>query len=288
MKTVFITGIDGFLGSEIAHALSSKYLVLGLEFSKNSLRRLPKNQFQIFDAFDNLEDIFKTKKIDFLIHTATIYRAENNVGKILETNIMLPVKLMQLAENYGVQVFVNTDSFFNSNTSKYSYLNEYTLSKKHSLEWLKSISKNCRLVNMKIFHMYGNYDSHEKFITKITKKIVEEEDQIELTDGIQKRDFIHLYDVVNAYKVIIQNHKALNPFVEFEVGSGTAKSIKSLVLLIKKLGNSDSKLIFGAIPRRKGEYMLSKANPDKLFQLGWYPEVSIEKGITELIQTFRK
>jgi len=40
MKTILITGINGFLGSHLAKALSSEYNIIGLEYSIENLFRV--------------------------------------------------------------------------------------------------------------------------------------------------------------------------------------------------------------------------------------------------------
>lgn len=288
MKKILITGINGFLGSHIAKKLSEVYEVIGVEYSVENLWRLEGTSFEVYISNDaSLKKIFKTHQIFAIIHTATIYRAKNeSITDILNTNILLPVKLYELANKYNVSIFLNTDSFFNEKKYEYSYLSEYTQSKNQALDWLKLLNYNatCKLVNMKIFHMYGPGDALTKFIPHIITKIKEDVPFIDLTAGNQTRDFIFISDVVSAFEICLQKHQDIERFEEFEIGTGTSYTIKELVELIKRITTSSSLLNFGALPYRKGEIMQSKADNKKLLNLGYVIDYNLKDGLKKTIK----
>lgn len=88
------------------------------------------------------------------------------------------------------------------------------------------MNSDCKVVNMKIFHMHGSNDAKTKFIPFIIDKIKSNTEVIELTEGLQTRDFVYVKDVVSAFKFILQIFDTLSSFQEFEIGSGTSHSIK--------------------------------------------------------------
>jgi nucleoside-diphosphate-sugar epimerase len=283
MKTILITGINGFLGSHLAKRLSKDYKIVGLEYSVRNLFRLKDYSFKIYSSDDETDTIFKENEIFAIIHAATVYRRSSDpIENLILTNILLPVKLFELANSFNVTLFLNTDSFFNNEKYNYLFLPEYTLSKKHVLEWLKFIEDGCKLINMKIFHMYGPDDSPDKFIPQITAKLKNNVPHIDITLGEQTRDFIYISDVVEAYKMVLQKSSMMKMFVEFEVGTGKEISLKKIILKIKELTKSETKLNFGALNYRPNEIMKSKANTKALCNLGWEPKITIEKGIKSL------
>ena len=155
MKTILITGINGFLGSHLAKELSNDYKIVGLANSIKNLYRLKDHSFKVYLSTDATWSIFKENKIFAIIHAATVYkRSTDSTQNLLLSNILLPMKLYELANRFKVSLFLNTDSFFNNAKYNYSYLPDYTLSKKHALEWLRLLKGRCKLINMKIFHMY--------------------------------------------------------------------------------------------------------------------------------------
>ena len=285
-KEILITGINGFLGSHIAKLLKSEYKIIGLEYSLQNLFRIKNETFKIYGANETFENIFKRHNIFAIIHCATVYRRVNEpVKQLLEANLLLPIKLFELSERHKVSVFINTDSFFNDDKNKSTYLSDYTLSKKHCLEWLKLYQSNCKLVNMRIYHMYGPNDSFSKFVPMMLKQLVNNKPNIQLTLGQQSRDFIYIDDVANAYSCVLNNFKNLNnSFSEFEVGSATAVSIENFVKTAKTITKSKSNLEFGAIPYRENEIYYSKADNTKLKKMNWSIKYSIVEGLKEYIE----
>ncbi|MXV17428.1 NAD-dependent epimerase/dehydratase family protein [Hufsiella ginkgonis] len=285
MQTILITGINGFLGSNIAKYLSDKYQVIGLEYSTQNLFRLTGYSFEVFASTDNPEDIFKRYEIYAVLHVATVYRRHGEpVNKLISTNIQLPVDLYELADKYGTKMFINTDSFFNNPNYQYKYLGDYTLSKRHAADWLKLINKRCKTINLKLFHMYGAGDAPDKFLPKLFSDIKMNKQLIELTPGEQVRDFVYVEDVAAAYKVVLESYESLaEGFSEFEVGTGTPTSVNQLVLLIAACSGSTSTFNFGALPYRENEIMHAVANIEPIASLGWEPRYSLKEGITAML-----
>lgn len=283
MKTILITGINGFLGSSLAKKLKHNYKVIGLEHSCEDLCRIKDEGFNLYFSKDiSLDTIFEENEIDVVIHTATLYRS-SQIANVLESNILLPVRLFELATERGISLFINTDSFFNDPKYSYSYLQDYTRSKKHCLEWLKAINRGkCRLINMKIFHMYGKDDADTKFVNNIINQISGNTPLIEATLGEQKRDFIYIDDVVTAYETIISCDK-IESFLEIEVGTGKATSVRDFILSAKEIVNSKTDIQFGKLSYRENEIMHSCADISFLTNLGWKPQISVPDGIKKMV-----
>jgi CDP-paratose synthetase len=286
-KKVLISGINGFLGSHLAKHLCTDFEIVGLEYSLANLHRIQKDNFKVYSTENNsLESVFEENNLFAIIHVATVYRRQNEpLLNLLNTNINLPVQLLELSNKNNVEIFLNTDSFFNNPKYSYSYLSDYTLSKKHSLEWIKllAVTSTCKVVNMKIFHMFGKEDSPSKFIPFIVDKIKSNETSLDLTPGYQTRDFIYVKDVVTAFECVVNSVSKLYKYQEFDVGSGVSYTIKDLVLLIKDITTSKTQLNFGAIPYREGEIMDSKIESYTLNKLGWKPKYSLKKAVIDFI-----
>ena len=112
---------------------------------------------------------------------------------------------------------------------KTNRLKEYVNSKNKCLKILKSIRSNSKLINMKIFHMYGKEDSKNKFVPSIVNKIKNDHPEINLTSGEQTRDFIYVDDVVEAFRIILANFKKLQFFEDIQVGTGSETRVKDFV-----------------------------------------------------------
>jgi CDP-paratose synthetase len=282
MKSILITGANGFLGSHLVDELVKEYNIIGLVRNTQSINRIKNQSIKICSIEDSLEKIFKENQIFAVIHTATVYKQKHNsITPLVKTNIELPIRLAELCNAFKVKAFLNTDSFFNNRIHSYSYLSEYTLTKKHALEWLKLLSKTnvFKLINLKIFHMYGESDSESKFVPNLISQLIKGSEAIKMTKGEQTRDFIYIKDVVSAYRQVLSSIEELSYYEEFDVGTGVETSIKEFTNLTKVILECKTKILFGAIPYREGEIMNSKAENTKLCKLGWKPSFSLEKGL---------
>ena len=290
MSKLLITGANGFLGSFITKLMVLKHEVTIVEKGDRIFNRISdvESQLKIYD-FDtcDLEKIFTDNKFDIIIHTATDYgRDLNQIRDQIITNVVFPINLVQLAIKFNVRTFINTDTFFNSNYLNYAYLGNYTLSKKQLTEWLFFFSDKIQVVNMKLQHIYGPTDSQLKFVMHMIKCMSENVTELDVTKGEQKRDFIFIDDVANAFKKVIENLDFFeNGFTTVEVGTGESIKVKDFLNVIRKLTNSKTKLNFGALPYREGEIMNSKANTNILNRLDWQHKVSLKEGLNRIINT---
>ena len=287
-KRVLITGITGFLGSHLAKALlAHDYEVFALKRAASSLSRIESiiNDINLYDI-DDIDSLFrKCGKIDTIIHTATCYGRNNEkVSDVFAANIEFPLRLLEAGNHAGVETFLNADTTLNK------YLNPYSLSKNQFLELGKffSMRKKMRFWNVKLQYIYGPNDDPAKFSAYVINSCLENISELKLTKGEQKRDFIHIDDVVSAYMCLLREVDNLNnSFVEFEVGTGHSISIREFVETVHRLTNSRTLLTFGSLPYRDGEVMQSKANTTALKALGWHCLNDFETALNMTIEQER-
>lgn len=295
---ILITGATGFLGSHLL-----KYLIKHTDYCFVVLKRSFSNTDRIKDylSSDRIEYInIDTKSITkinwdnikIIIHCATNYgRNHTSCYKVLESNLMFPIELIENAIKNNVKLFINTDSYFNKEHLSYQYLLNYSLSKKSLNLWLKYFSKNIKIINMILEHIYGEYDNPEKFVEQMIQDIaIKQVESIDLTPGEQKRDFIYIEDVCKMYLDAIK-YSYNNDFTykSFDIGTGIETSVKTFVETIKKLSKSKTKLNFGAKAYREDEIMSSVAK--KRCIIGFderKPKTTILQGIRTILNTYNK
>lgn len=284
--TILLSGSTGFLGSYLLKRFTQEgFEVIALKRSTSNTFRvealLNKATFYDVDTTD-IDIIFKNHNIDIVVNTATDYgRVNKQISSILNTNLMFGIKLLENAIDSNVKTFMNTDTLLEKD------INAYALSKNQLVQWMQFLSDKINMVNIKIEHMYGPLDDENKFIYWIVKQFKNNVEKIDLTSGVQKRDFIYIDDIVEAYVAIIKNIETLSSFEEFELGTGKAVEVRQFLELIynqiKKSRILTTELNFGAVDYRPKENMCMQANISKLQSLGWEPRMKLEDGINIIL-----
>jgi nucleoside-diphosphate-sugar epimerase len=286
-KLLLITGATGFLGSHLCRALlENGHRVGAFRRPSSDVSRLNTavERLRWYSLPEDLEAPFSGPSApDAVIHCAALYgRRGESAAQMMEANTLLPVRLHQLATIHGVPLFLNTDTILAPN------LNPYSLSKHQAVEWLKMSGGPTRVLNLKVQHFYGPGDDPTKFVTGLISQCLANVAEIRLTDGLQRRDFVYVADVVGAMLTLLEGGAAKEHFQDYEIGSGQAVSIRELAGRIHTLTGSRSKMLCGALPYRPGEPMLTQANTTALRALGWRPSVSLEEGLRLTIEAQRE
>jgi len=114
--------------------------------------------------------------------------------------------------------------------------------------------------------------------------------EMKLTAGEQKRDFIYVGDVVEAFCASIEKCLSFDSgLYEYEIGTGKSHSIKDFICLVKSIVNNDvTKLRFGALSYREKEVMDSFADIEKISRdIGWSPLNTLEEGLKKTINWYK-
>jgi len=285
--TILLTGCTGFLGSYLLKSfVDLGYKVIGLKRSTSNSYRIEHYLNDVFfydiDKIE-LSKVFDEHVIDVVVNTVTDYgRKDTEITSIVSTNLLFCLKLLQESVNNNIKAFINADTFLDRN------INSYALSKAQLVDWMRFLSSNhTKMINIKIEHMYGLLDDENKFIYWLINQLKQNVVKVDLTSGIQKRDFIYIDDIVTSYQVIINNINKLSIFEEFELGTGSSIEVKEFINKIyaelSKNQDLTTKLNFGIVPYRDNENMNMRVNIKKLQQLKWKPEVTIENGIRKIL-----
>ena len=101
------------------------------------------------------------------------------------------------------------------------------------------------------------------------------------------RDFVYVKDVVNAYKIILDNPQKLKGKI-YNICSNKQTSVKEMAEKIKIILNSEKKLNFSTLAGRSFDTKVWVGN-NSLFRndYGWEP-LLLEKGLEKASQWFTK
>ncbi len=283
---ILLTGATGFLGSCLLRALlKAGHQVSVLKRSKSSLDRIvdlvPHVRAWDIDRAGIKQALDPDFNIDTVVHVATCYgRHGESESEVFQANLAFPLELLTTAVESGVVNFINTDTSLSKN------LNPYALSKKQFMEWGTLVANQGKIsfVNIELEHFYGPGDDSSKFTTHVIKSCLENVPELKLTAGEQKRDFIYIDDVVEAYLLLLEKTPRRIPvFQEYGLGSGEAVTIREFVEMVHSITESKTVLNFGVLPYRENEIMESQADINALKALGWSAKVGLRDGLAKTV-----
>jgi CDP-paratose synthetase len=283
---LMVTGATGFLGSQLVKRLLEKndeVIILKRSFSDVSRLNQILKCLTVYDIDRcKLQIPFEENPdLNGIIHTATCYgRKKESMVTLFSANTYFPLQLLELAAEYHVPFFINSDTVLNRRT------NDYALAKKQFLDWGRKFSEaeKIHFVNIKLEQFYGPGDGATKFTEYVIQSCLDNVASLDLTLGEQKRDFIYIDDVIAAYGLLIEQ-AAIRPawYHEYELGSGNPVKIRDFVSLAKRLTKAKTILNFGALPQRPNEKLELQPTLRALRKLGWQCQVGLTEGIKRII-----
>ena len=252
---ILITGSDSYLGKSLSQFLLRQGHNIGY-FNRNSYSEFIYN----FNP-------------DIVIHTICCYGRNNESHKeIYDSNLITGINIIN-----DIRLLEKSVTFINAGTSLNKDTNLYSLSKNQFKEYGKHISNDkFKFINMNLQHFFGA-GAKNNFISFLINKFLQNE-PVPLTNGLQKRDFIYIEDVIFAFDAVIQNKDILYNYEDIDVGSGVTTSIKEIVELVHNLCDSSSDLQFGKIIDNNTDTEM-KANTAKLESLNWKCNIDLETGL---------
>lgn len=293
---VLVTGGCGFIGSHLVDELiKKKYDVTVIDnLSTGSMDYLnPKAKFYQKDIRDleSIREHFKEKSIIF--HLAALPRIQPSFSNPIyheEVNVIGTINCLLASKKYGVGKFIyssssaiygNPNEIPTSEESKINCLNPYALQKYTAEQYCFIFGKKFDLpiISLRYFNPYGPrsfnlenpYNAYNSVVgifnhqSKTTKTLTV------TGSGRQRRDFIHVYDLVNA--TISASKKEIKNEI-INIGMGDSISINELA--------SYFQCNIEYISKRPNEAIVTQASIVKASELlKWKPKIEIKSAIKD-------
>jgi UDP-glucose 4-epimerase len=297
VKTAIVTGGAGFIGSYMVDKLlKENYFVKVLDnFSgghKKNLKHINSKNLEVINKditqVNSNNNIFKN--IDVIFHFAGLGDVVPSIEKPLDyfnVNVQGTINILNAAKLNNIENFIYAASsscygIADVPTTEEHPINPqypYALSKYMGelsvMHWRKVYKLNCK--SIRIFNAYGRRvrttGAYGAVFGVFFKQKLEKKPLTIVGNGKQKRDFLHVKDVVDAfYEVYVTDTKDCI----FNVGAGNPQSVLALVKLID--GN------FKFIPKRPGEPDATWADISKITsQTKWSPKINFKKGVEDMM-----
>ena len=284
-KNVLVTGGAGFIGSHIA----TKLVSLGAHVSilddlstgciTNIQPILHKIRLKVGDICHKETCNQITKQTDVVFHLAafvSVPESIKNKAMCEQINCFGTKNILEAANSNNV-----TSLIFSSSSAVYgekkqrctendtvSPQSPYAQSKLVGEQLCKTYSENINAASLRYFNVYGERQNptgnYAAVVAKFKNQLTKKQPIKIYGDGKQKRDFIHVSEVVDA-NILIGSLQNLNGEV-FNIGTG--KSI-NLLELVKQLQQETKieKPTIEFLPAREGDIYISEANCDKYKKL---------------------
>lgn len=298
MKSVIITGADGFVGSyTVNYFLSQGVKVLALDVLEDT-RRLKQHPLLTYKKCDitNIEELKQVANgeiYDTLVHFAWAGSAgEQRVDYKLQTqNALNTVECLKTAKEIGCKRFVCAGSIMereveyaiHSQGSKPGLGYIYGMGKHLAHCLCKSVAASIGidLIWPMITNAYGEGELSPRFVNTTLRKIINKE-SLQFTSGTQNYDFVHVEDVARAFYLISKNGK---PFCEYLIGSSNAKPLKEFILEMCTALSPNNPPIFGDVPFTGTNMPLSAFDTtDTERDCGFKAEISFAEGTKRTLE----
>lgn len=296
IKKSLVTGGAGFIGSHLVDKLLSighKVIVIDNESSDGHNDYYWNDNCQNYKLdICNFSDIFPLfKGVDYVYHLAakaSVQASIDNPLPTISTQVIGTANVLEASRLCGVEKLIysstsacygNKNPIPNVETMREDPLNAYGIGKLSGEQLVKSYYPlyGMKTIAFRYTNVYGerarNVGVYAPVVSKFLKMYKNCEPLTICGDGTQRRDFIHVSDVINA-NVSISFMELDNWGEVYNIGYGDNWSIKDIA---DKISPNQVHL-----EERIGEMKETLANIDKAkTDLNWKPKVNIIEWISD-------
>lgn len=298
---ILITGGAGFIGSHLCEFFLKKKDIKKIiildnlkDGDRKNIKHLKSSKIQLKKKdINNYKSITKYfSGIDVVVHLAAlsdIVPSINDPKNYLKTNIIGTMNVLEAmrAKKVNKIIYAASSSCYGlpkifptketeSIDTRYPYSFSKNIGEQVIIHWSRVYKM--KYISLRLFNVYGTrsrtHGVYGAALGVFLKQKISKKPLTIVGNGNQKRDFIYVSDVCEAfYKSIRSKKKNLI----LNVGSGTPKTVNYLSNLI------GGKKIF--ISKRPGEPNITHADIKKIKEnLKWRPKITLKEGINKVLE----
>lgn len=294
---VLITGISGFLGSQIAQKLCDKgFELIALKRETSDLSRC--NEFSANVNWIDISENWEQKVIELnpqiIIHSAWegVGAQERDNWQVQTNNLQFTLKLLLIAKEVNVEKFISFGS-----QAEYGYFSgvideNYILEPKSAYGLSKHLCSQtvkvfCEQNNidwywLRLFSFFGEKEASNWFIPTLIKNISANK-PMDMTPGEQRYAYMYIEDLAEIICNLIKS-SAISGI--YNLSSKNSVSLKEIVeKIINIIKPLKSQVNFGAMPYRDNQPMLIQGEVSKLEgQIGEFNETSFDINLKKVVE----
>lgn len=306
MPTVLITGVAGFIGSNLAEILlareDSPCRVIGIDNLTYGVREQvpPEVEFHKLDI--RSEEIYPLfKGVDYVFHLAAkncISDCQADPVGTADINVTGTVNVFEAASRAGVKkvVYAESSAMYEASdvlpTCEADVKAEsfYAVSKLASMHFASSFSRfrDLRLTALRYFNVYGPRQDYRRTVPPVISafiiKIMRGEQPVIYGTGQKRRDFIHVDDI-NDFHILCMNDERTDGNI-YNLGSGENYSVLDInEMVLNILGRKISPVFKPDLP---GEAQETLADISEAKKMGWNPKTDINDGLEGMVDYIKQ
>jgi CDP-paratose synthetase len=279
---VLVVGAAGFLGRQVASLLVRRGTRVVAALRRPTAEPIPGCEVRYFDGLEPSPLLLGHETPAAIINVATVYGREGHVADVMQSNMAMPIRLMEAAVRAGCRTWVEGGSYYVTAPGP-GPLPAYVLSKRQARSWAAILAEqygaDVRIAELQ--HMYGPGDRPDKFVPTLLAGCVRGE-RIPLSLGEQVRDFIHVQDAAAGVIALLDAPRCPGVRV-VDVGTGIGTSIRRFAELVVELTGGRAVLDVGARPHLPHDPMRAVADTTMLRSLGWSATYDLRSGVAQTL-----
>jgi len=301
---VVATGGAGFIGSHLVDALLERgdEVIVIDDLSSGAKHQVPPEaEFHQLDIRSrHAAELIRRRRPDAIAHHAAQMSVSRSVREPLfdaDVNLIGSINLLEAAREVGARfVFASTGGALYGDAdvlpTPESYpawpVSPYGVGKLGFEHYLHcyAVQHGLPYVALRYANVYGprqNPHGEAGVIAIFCLRLLADEEPIVNGDGKQTRDFVYVSDVVRAHMAGLDSEGTGH----FNVGTGRQVDVNTVFdMIAERMGTSLGKR-HG--PPRPGDQRTSALDSTLIREkLGWEPLVSLEQGLSETVEWFRR
>tara|TARA_B100000989_G_scaffold42798_3_gene27267 strand:- start:1310 stop:2275 length:966 start_codon:yes stop_codon:yes gene_type:complete len=313
---ILVTGAAGFIGSHLSKKLIkggnkvlgidnfNTYYDVDLKYAR--LNKLVNHKNFICKNIDlcdkpQLEEIFKNNNFDIVVNLAAqagVRYSIKNPQSYLDSNLIGFMNILEAVRNYKIPhlIYASSSSVY-GNSDNIPYSESQNINKPISLYAATKISNeamafsyshlyNFSTTGLRFFTVYGPWGRPDMAYYLFTKNILENKPINVFADGLLKRDFTYIDDIIDGMTLILNKTINKKRSEIFNIGNNKPIVVNDFIKTIEKSLNKKAKINF--LPMQNGDVQQTYADLSKISKyVNFQPKTDIETGILKFCDWYK-